>query len=202
MGIRNYLIDGVSGTGKTTVAKELQRRGYHVIDGDRELKYRGDPKTGEPLKEPLHKSEWDKAVWQQEHLLWDIDKVKSVIADHSIPISFFCGGSRNFDRFIDLLDGVFVLEVDALDALYRRLDERVARDPTDWGGKPEEKELVARLHRTKEDIPKNGIIIDATAPIERVVDEIVRRSLRSETVAELNSADSATARRPLRRGSR
>jgi len=181
MGIRNYLIEGVSGSGKTAVAEELQRRGYHVIDGDRELKYRGDPKTGEPLEEPLHKSERDKAVWQQEHLLWDIDKVKSVITDHSTPISFFCGGSRNFDRFIGLLDGIFVLEVDDLDTLYRRLDERVARDPTDWGGKPEEKELVARLHRTKEDIPTNGIIIDATAPIAQVVDEIVRQSDASKS---------------------
>jgi adenylate kinase family enzyme len=175
MGIRNYLIEGVSGTGKTTVAKELQRRGYHVIHGDRELKYRADPKTGEPLEEPLHKSERDKAVWQQEHLLWDIDKVKSVITDHSTPISFFCGGSRNFDRFIGLLDGIFVLEVDDLDTLYRRLDERVARDSTDWGGKPEEKELLARLHRTKDDVPKGGVVIDATAPIERVVDEILEK---------------------------
>ena len=175
MGIRNYLIEGVSGTGKTAVAEELQRRGYHVLHGDRELKYRGDPKTGNPVSEPAHKSEMEKALWQQKHLLWDIDKVKSVIADHSIPISFFCGGSRNFHRFIDLLDGVFVLEVDDLDTLYRRLDERVARDPTDWGGKPEEKELVERLHRTKEDLPKGGVVIDATAPIERVVDEILEK---------------------------
>jgi predicted ATPase len=28
MGMRNYLIEGVSGTGKTSVCKELQRRGY------------------------------------------------------------------------------------------------------------------------------------------------------------------------------
>jgi hypothetical protein len=32
------------------------------------------------------------------------------------------------------------------------------------------------LHRTKEDIPQNGILIDATAPITHVVDEIVRRA--------------------------
>lgn len=37
MGIRNYLIEGISGTGKTSVATELERRGYHVIHGDREL---------------------------------------------------------------------------------------------------------------------------------------------------------------------
>lgn len=72
----------------------------------------------------------------------------------------------------DLLDGVFVLEVDDLETLYRRLDERVARDPTDWGGKPEEKELLARLHRTKEDIPGDGIVIDAQ-PLASVVDEIL-----------------------------
>lgn len=43
MGVRNHLIDGVSGTGKTAVAEELQRRGYHVLHGDRELAYWGDP---------------------------------------------------------------------------------------------------------------------------------------------------------------
>src|SRR5689334_22899732 len=104
MGRKNYLIEGGSGTGKTSVAEELQRRGYHVIHGDRELKYRGDPKTGEPVHEPAHENEWDRAVWQQQHLLWDINKVRSVIADHSKTISFFCGGSRNFSKFIDLLD--------------------------------------------------------------------------------------------------
>ncbi len=176
MGKRNYLIEGVSGTGKTSVAEELQRRGYgyHVLHGDRELNYWGDPMTGVPVNEPIHANERDKAVWQQEHHLWDIDKVKSVIADHSKAISFFCGGSRNFSKFIDLLDGVFVLEVADLGTLFRRLDERVARDPTDWGGKPEEKELVARLHRTKEYIPSGGIVIDATQPLVSVVDEILR----------------------------
>jgi predicted ATPase len=31
MGARNYLIEGISGTGKTAVATELQRRGYQAI---------------------------------------------------------------------------------------------------------------------------------------------------------------------------
>ncbi len=29
MGVRNYLIEGVSGAGKTSVCDELRRRGYH-----------------------------------------------------------------------------------------------------------------------------------------------------------------------------
>lgn len=68
--------------------------------------------------------------------------------------------------------GVFVLEID-LPTLHRRLDER----PDDeWGGGvPTERELIVRWHQTREDVPENGIVIDATASIERVVDEILRR---------------------------
>jgi hypothetical protein len=52
----------------------------------------------------------------------------------------------------------------------------VALDPTDFGGKPQERELAVRVHQTKEDIPKGWITIDATAPLARVVDEILRLS--------------------------
>jgi hypothetical protein len=52
----------------------------------------------------------------------------------------------------------------------------VALDPTDWGAKPEERELAVRLHQTKENIPKSAIIIDATQPLEHVVDEILTRT--------------------------
>lgn len=174
MGVKNYLIEGVSGTGKTTVAEELRRRGYHVIDGDNGLAYRGYPETGAPLDEHDLKRALDHPEFGQKHWIWDIGKIASIVADHSNAISFFCGGSRNFSKFIDLLDGVFVLEVDDIQEILRRIDERVARDPTDWGGKPEEKELIARVHATKEDTPK-GISIDATAPIARVVDEILSK---------------------------
>ena len=165
MGWRNYLIEGVSGTGKTSVCKELQRRGYQAINGDRELRYQGDPETGTPtdtFTSARHKSP-----------LWDVEKVQAFVAHKDEAVTFFCGGSRNFSKFIELFDGVFILEVD-LDTCLRRIDERVALDPTDWGGKPAERELIARLHQTKEDIPKDGISIDATAPLARVVDEIVR----------------------------
>jgi len=48
------------------------------------------------------------------------------------------------------------------------------RPDSEWGGG--NRELIVRLHQTKEDIPKNGISIDATASIARVVDEILRQS--------------------------
>ena len=169
MGVRNYLIEGVSGAGKTAVATELQRRGYQAIRGDRELVYRGDPETGLPI---APETGTPTAVWLSEHHIWDVEKVKACIADRDEAVTFFCGGSRNSSKFIDLLDGVFVLEVDR-DTMNRRIDERVARDPTDFGGTPEERELIARLYATRERVPTNAIRIDAVAPIARVVDDIL-----------------------------
>ena len=159
MGVRNYLIEGVSCTGKTTVCNELQRRGYQAIHGDRELAYQGDPETGEPTDTASH-----------DNHIWDVEKVKALVDNKDEPVTFFCGGSRNFTTFIDFFDGVFVLEVDR-ETLNRRLDERPENE---FGGKKSERELIAHLHQTKEDIPENGIIIDATRPIGHVVNAVIR----------------------------
>jgi hypothetical protein len=161
VGQRNYLIEGVSGTGKTSVCAELSRRGFRAIDGDTELAYQGDPETGQA----------DKGDVVHEHHIWDVGKVQARVADTRDPVTFFCGGSRNFSKFIDLFDGVFVLGIDRA-TLLERLD---ARPVDEWGSKPSERELVLRLHGTQEDVPAVGVSIDAMQPIERVVDEILRR---------------------------
>ena len=36
-----------------------------------------------------------------------------------------------------------------------------------------ERDFILRLHATKEDVPSNGIAIDATRPLVSVVDEIL-----------------------------
>ncbi|WP_309643529.1 AAA family ATPase [Phenylobacterium sp.] len=176
MGLRNYLIEGVSGTGKTTVADELQRRGHHVIHADRELAYLGDPETGEALERPDAQSVTDMARWRHERWIWDVNKVKSVIADQSNAKSFFCGGSRNHHHFVHLFDQVFVLDIDV-----ETLNQRLAGRPkNEFGGAPKERQLIARLHATREDIPKNAVNIDATAPVIRVVDDILSKCGEAE----------------------
>lgn len=172
MGMRNYLITGVSGSGKTSVCTELQRRGYHVIHGDRELAYQGDPETGTPTAGLAHERS---ATFTSEHHIWHVGKVRALVVNRDAAVTFFCGGSRNFSKFIDLFDGVFILEVD-FDTMNRRIDERVAVDPSDWGGTQAEREVTARLYRTKVGIPQNGMMVDATAPLARVVEEIIRLS--------------------------
>ncbi len=162
VGMRNYLIEGVSGTGKTSVCKELRQRGFHAVNGDTDLAYQGDPETGEPTNDaPTH--------W---HHIWSVDRVRALVSDQGERFTFLCGGSRNFSKFLDLFDGVFVLEID-LETLNRRLDQRPEGE---FGAHPSERDLIVRLLRTREDIPKNGIPIDAAAPLAQVVDEIVRQA--------------------------
>jgi hypothetical protein len=158
MGKRNYLIEGVSGTGKSSVCQELRRRGYVAINGDRELAYQGDPTTGEKTEGFGH-----------EHHIWDVEKVRRLAANQDDEATFFCGGSRNFKQFIDLFDEIFILDVDA-ETLNERLD---SRPDDDWGKRKSERELILRLHATKEDVPSSGIVLDATQPLVSVVDEIL-----------------------------
>ncbi|MDP1715122.1 MAG: hypothetical protein Q8L41_10300 [Anaerolineales bacterium] len=158
MGKRNYLIEGVSGTGKSSVWQELRRRGYAAINGDRELAYQGDPTTGEKTEGFSH-----------EHHIWDVEEVRRLAANQDDEVTFFCGGSRNFNQFIDLFDEIFILDVDA-ETLNERLDNRTDNDT---GKSKSERELILRLHATKEDLPSSGIVIDATQPLVSVVDEIL-----------------------------
>jgi gluconate kinase len=171
MGRRNYLIAGVSGAGKTTVATGLEQRGHHVIHGDRVLAYRGDPATGAPLNCPAGLSEVAAVDWLNSHWIWPVDRVHALIADHSHPVTFFCGGSRNQRHFAYLFDAVFVLDVD-----FHTLNQRLATRPKDeFGGRAVERALIGRLHATREDAPQNGICIDATRPPAAVVDDILLR---------------------------
>lgn len=51
------------------------------------MAYQGHPVTGAPLPGATH-----------EHHIWDVARVRDSIADQKDPVTFFCGGSRNFSN--------------------------------------------------------------------------------------------------------
>jgi gluconate kinase len=145
MAKRNYLVEGVSGAGKSSVYEELIRRGYKAISTDRAWKYRATPD------------------------LWDEQKAVRELESPEPDVLFICGSSRNRDRLLRYFAEIFNLRIDD-DTMRRRLRERTNND---YGKQPEELELMLRLNRSDEK-SAGAIDVDATRPLDEVVAEVLR----------------------------
>src|SRR3954462_4909253 len=158
MARRNYLVEGLSGTGKSSVYDELIRRGYEAVSSDRAWAYNADPDTGLPGGAARH-----------DTFMWDEQKAVSALESAEPEVLFVCGSSRNRDRFLPYFTKVFNLRIDE-DTMRRRLAERTNND---FGKRPEEVELMLRLNRSGER-PAGAIDVDATRPLPQVVDKLLR----------------------------
>ena len=69
MAKRNYLVEGLSGVGKSSVYEELIRRGYKAISTDRAWKFHADPDTG-LSGGPGH---FDDALWDQQKAVRELE---------------------------------------------------------------------------------------------------------------------------------
>ena len=148
MARRNYLVEGLSGAGKSSVYEELIGRGYLAISTDRAWKRRSDPDTGS---------------------LWDQEKAVSELESPEPDVLFVCGSSSNRDLFLPYFTKIFNLRIDD-DTMRRRLQERTNND---FGKQPEELERMLALNRSDEK-PAGAIDVDATQPVDQVVDELLR----------------------------
>ena len=176
MAKRNYLVEGLSGVGKSSVYEELIRRGYKAISTDRAWKAHAGPDTDFPGR-PIHS-------------MWDEGKAVSELESPESEVLFVCGSSRNRERFLPYFTKVFNLRIDD-DTMRRRLQ---ARTNNEFGKQPEELELMLRLNRSDHK-PAGAIDVDATQPLDQVVDELLR-------LADCETVSSDSTRTPWsRRGS-
>jgi len=150
---RNYLVEGLSGAGKSSVYEELIRRGYRAVSTDRAWKSRPDPDT--PLGARA-------STWDRKKALGELESPEP-------DVLFVCGSSRDRDRFLPHFTKVFNLRIDD-ETMRRRLQERTNND---FGKRPEELDLMLRLNRSDEK-PAGAIDIDATRPLHQVVDDVLR----------------------------
>ena len=158
MAKRNYLVEGLSGAGKSSVYEELIRRGYKAISTDRAWKYHAGPDTGLPGGRIHH-----------DNSMWDHQKAVSELESPEPEVLFVCGSSRNRDGFLPYFTKIFNLRIDD-DTMLRRLQERTNNE---YGKQPEEVELMLMLNRSGEK-PAGAIDVDATQPLHQVVDELLR----------------------------
>src|ERR1700676_2507231 len=131
MAKRNYLVEGLSGAGKSSVYEELIRRGCRAISTDSAWAYFADPDTGLPGG-PIQHDNW----------MWDRQKAVSELESPEPEVLFVCGSSRNRDHFLPYFTKIFNLRIDD-DTMRRRLQARTADD---WEVGPEAIDLEV-LHR-------------------------------------------------------
>lgn len=155
----NYLVEGLSGTGKSRVYDELIRRGYAAISTDRAWAVHADLATGLPGG-PMHHDTW---MWDRQRALGDLESPEP-------DMLFVCGSARNRDEFLPHFSRIFNLRIDD-ETMRRRLE---ARTDDDWPLGQAGVDLMLELNRTDEG-PTGAIQVDATQPLDQVVDELIRR---------------------------
>lgn len=119
------LITGSSTVGKSTVAAELQRRGFNSIDGDEypELVRLEDKMTGEPVEWPVGYVDWSKYSWNLQE-----KRLNEVLAQDDVV--FFVGIFGNQPDYYHLFDHLIVLTI-VPDEYERRLKNRPRREVGD-----------------------------------------------------------------------
>lgn len=153
----NYLISGLPGTGKTSVCAELQARGYKAVDADRLLGYQNE------------------ADW-----LWDEDKVERILNDTSEEV-FICGSASNRDEYMPKFNKVFILHVDdqtLQSRLLGRTNNNFGKDPQVLARQIEHNQGVKEYS-----IKRGRVVIDATQPMKKVVDDILLHCIELTNVA-------------------
>lgn len=169
-------ITGISGSGKSSVCKELRRRGYRAYDTDSDgiaFFYHND--TSKPVAEKVapedRTPEWrSKHTWKARR-----EDVKKLVTDSSQDIVFLCGVTSNdADELWDLFDKVLALHIDEASLKHRIMH----RTSNDFGKNSHEFSGLLAWQKTAEaDYKKLGAtLIDATRPLSKVVDEILKQA--------------------------
>ena len=169
--MKKYYITGTQGTGKTTVADELRRRGYVVIDTDTtKVAQWHNIHTGEKIRE----RSGSRKEWIESHE-WHCDpkKLKELLEEQPGEIVFASGISQNQEAYIGLFDKIFLLQCKEETFLHRintRTDHHFGKDDA-------EREYILGFYKDfeKKFLERGAVSIDAEKPISIVVDEILRK---------------------------
>lgn len=165
-------ITGNSGSGKSSVRKELLRRGYEAYDTDDDDITAWRHKTTDklvvrPVAEHDRTKEWyDEHDWKMSR-----QKVEELAAKAKDKPIFLCGSPSNADEMLDLYDKIICLTLDK-----ETLKNRIAsRTDHDFGKAPDELNNILGWHDSFQDRYKDmgAVMIDAAQPIEDVVDSIL-----------------------------
>lgn len=166
-----YLITGVAGTGKSTLAKELRRRGYAAYDTEEGFSYYADKQTGQRVERPHEPTQ----EWYDGHeRVFDEKVLMNLIKKHADETLFICSITANQAKFYPQFDKLFLLTAPD-DIITHRLGTRTNNY---FGRHPLDLQRVIGRHQQFDDELKalGAVTIDSTHHIEEVADEILKHT--------------------------
>ena len=162
-----HFITGRKGSGKTSVIKALQERGFTAYNTDDlpEATKLQNKETGEVVPWPESGVDWSKYVWN-----WQKPEIEKLLA--SDETVFMGAVVSNQSDFYHMFDKVFVITVDT-DTLRQRLEQHEHASHH----APGEIERILSDHDAKQQrMIKEGMeVVSGARPTEEIVKDILNR---------------------------
>jgi hypothetical protein len=167
-----FLVTGYPGTGKSSIAHELQRRGHVAYDTEsmRGYMYAESIQTGRriPLPSPVP-ADWFDTTGRY---VWDLSRIMKLMQQHDDV--YICALADNQEELYGFFDKIFLLLLDET-LMRHRLEQRTT---TRYGKDSDELSDIMKMHRHFESSLLNAgaVSIHTDKALPDVVSEILKLS--------------------------
>ena len=170
---KSILISGIAGSGKSFIAKYLNKIGIESYDiedyGNLFKMYRKDTNK-------VFYNYDNRNIQHVKNSKWicDLNLLKKLIKNQKTSLAFYCGIAENIDEIIPLFDEFFLLKA-SNNVLYKRLCKRHKRN--EYGGIEEVRQMVLKWKDEfeKRMESKGAIIIDADSSSNTISKRILEK---------------------------